>query len=126
MHYLSNGERLFRPVDTKKTKRLQFKDYSFIITYELAREPFKINDTREMLTNVKDITVYLKNPKDRKVKRKVKAVIREIYRQNKRMAKEEQFLTLFQYVFAFNSYNNPYKFDKQSEDVYIVSKNEQR
>ena len=126
MHCFSNGERLFRPVDTKKTKTLQFKDYSYIITYVLAREPFKVNDTREMLTNVKDITVYLRNPKDRKAKRMVKEVIKEIYRQNKRMAKVDRFVTLFQHTFAFNTYNNPYEFDKKTKDVYKVSKNQQR
>jgi len=121
----SNGERLFRMVDTLKTKTLRFKDYSFIITYVLAREPFKVEDTRVMLTNVKDIKVYIKDIKNRKAQKMAKRVIKEIYRQNKRFNKEEQFLTLFQYTFAFNSQNDPIAFNKETQDVYTVKSNEQ-
>lgn len=119
-YQFDDGNRLFRPVDTLKTKTLRFEGYSFIITWTLAREPFKINDSREMLTIVKDVKVYLRNIKDRNAQKAAKRVIKEIYRQNKEFNKEEQYLTLFQYTFGYNTQNMPIAFEKQTSDVYTV------
>ena len=56
----------------------------------------------------------------RNAQKAAKRVIKEIYRQNKEFNKEEQYLTLFQYTFGYNTQNMPIAFEKQTSDVYTV------
>lgn len=53
-------------VDTLKTKNLFFKNYSYIITYLIAKEWATAGRESGYFDIIKDISIYLENSKDKK------------------------------------------------------------
>lgn len=69
-------------VDTLKTKNIYFKNHSYVIVYIITNE-FRVGGKIMGWFDVIDkVSVYLKNPKDKKALKSAKQVIREISYRN--------------------------------------------
>ena len=66
-------------VDTLKTKNIYFKNYSYFITYLLAKE-FRANKGNGggWYDIIKDVSIHIENKKDIKALREAKRIIKEI------------------------------------------------
>ena len=66
-------------VDTLKTKNIYFKNYSYVITYLLAKE-FRANKGNGggWYDIIKDVSIHIENKKDIKALREAKRIINEI------------------------------------------------
>ena len=66
-------------VDTLKTKNIYFKNYSYVITYLLAKE-FRANKGNGggWYDIIKDVSIHIENKKDIKALREAKRIIKEI------------------------------------------------
>ncbi len=66
-------------VDTLETKNIYFKNYSYVITYLLAKE-FRANKGNGggWYDIIKDVSIHIENKKDIKALREAKRIIKEI------------------------------------------------
>lgn len=80
-YYIGKKEYKYK-VNTLKTKNVFFKDYSYVITYLIAEEWLNIEGIHGLFDVIKDISIYLKNPKDKKTLKIAKQVIKEIANHN--------------------------------------------
>ena len=65
-------------VNTLKTKKLYFKNYSYIITYLLAKEFMVKGHVRGWYDVIKDVSIHLENKNDKKALREAKRFIKQI------------------------------------------------
>lgn len=70
-------------VDVLKAKNLYFKNHSYVITYLIAAERMTFGYMTRWVENVKEVSVYLENIKDKKALREVKRAIKEINNLNR-------------------------------------------
>lgn len=62
----------------EKTKKVYFKNHTYVITILLAEEFKKNEHINGFFDIIKDISIYLENTKDKKTLKEVKKVIKEI------------------------------------------------
>lgn len=65
-------------IDTLKTKNIYFKNYSYVITYLLAKEFMVKGSVTGWFDVIKDVSVHIENKKDIKALREAKKVTKEI------------------------------------------------
>lgn len=65
-------------VDTLKTKNIYFKNYSYVITYLLAKEFMVKGSVAGWFDVIKDVSIHLENKNDKKALRKAKRFIKQI------------------------------------------------
>ena len=70
-------------VNTLDTMDLYFKDYSYVITYLVASEWARVGKFKGWFYFVKDVSVYLKDSKDKVALKNAKKVIKEINDHNR-------------------------------------------
>ena len=83
--YYINKRKYKHKVDTLKTKNIYFKNHSYVIVYTIAKEFRIINNIRGWFNIEKDVSIYLKNPKDKNALKSAKQVIKEIANHNRRI-----------------------------------------
>ena len=77
-------------VDTLKTKNLFFKNYSYIITFLIAREWATAGRATGYFDIIKDISIYLENSKDKNALKNAKNVILKVQNMDRRVLKRTQ------------------------------------
>lgn len=65
-------------IDSLKTKNIYFKNYSYVITYLLAKEFMVKGSVAGWFDVIKDVSVHIENKKDIKALREAKKVTKEI------------------------------------------------
>lgn len=69
-------------VDTLKSKKIYFKNHSYVITYLIAKEFITKGNISGWFYVVKDVSIYLKDLKDKKALRSAKKAIKDIEKRN--------------------------------------------
>ena len=88
--YYINDEWYHYNVDTLKTKNLYFKNYSYIITYLIAREWATAGRATGYFDVIKDIAIYLENSKDKKALKNAKKTILKVQHKDSQALKRVQ------------------------------------
>ena len=70
-------------IDTLKIRSLFLKDYSYAVVYSIANEHMTVGNLRGWFDVVRDVSVYLKNPNDRKALKNAKQIIKHIEEHNR-------------------------------------------
>lgn len=83
--YFSNGQKYIPSIDTLITKKLFLKNHSYVVTILVAGETTSVGRVGGWFTLIKDIDIYLKDPKDRKALRTARKVITDIKERNSKM-----------------------------------------
>ena len=100
------GKERIENVDTLKTKGIYLKNYNYIIIFTIARKWMFYH----FLGIIKDISIYLKDTKDKKTIKKVKKLIKGL--KNGTCNYPESFKS------TFNWGKEPFEVKKQSQYVY--------
>lgn len=80
--YTINGKDYGYSVDTLRIKKLYLKDYSYVITYLIAKEWTRVENIVGWFDIVKNVSVYVKEPKDKVGLKNAKQAIKEIKNHN--------------------------------------------
>lgn len=115
--YYFGEEKYEHDVDTLKTKNIFFKNYSFVITYVTAKKWTTIGNVGGWFDIIKDVSIYLKNSKDRNALRNAKKVIKEIQSRNESANYSSLSAMLFSKGQDFGQFDK----EKISENVYSVT-----
>lgn len=105
-------------VDTLKTKKIYFKNYSYVITYLIANEFMTIGNVSGWFDIVKDVSIYLQNSKDKKALKCAKQAVKEITNCNNGV----DYSTLFETLFSKGKELQRIKTKKISKNVYSLKK----
>lgn len=105
-------------VDTLKTKEIFFKNYSYIITYLLANEPMQVGSIHGWFDVIKNISIYLKDAKDKKALKEAKKVIEAIRNCNNNV----NYNSLLGMLFSQQKEAPRYEYEKMTENVYTLKK----
>ena len=105
-------------VDTLKTKKVYFKNHSYVITYLIAKEFKSIGNLQGWFYVIKDISIYLKNPKDKKALQNAKQVIKEIANHNNRI----DYSSLFGMLLSQGRKSQEFETEKIYKNVYTLKK----
>ena len=81
--YYIGKEKYQHDVDTLKTKKIYFKNHSYVIVYLITNELMTVGSVYGWFKVIKDVSIYLENSKDRKSLKCAKRAIREIENHNK-------------------------------------------
>lgn len=105
-------------VDTLKTKELFFKNHSFVIVYLLASEVITIGNVCGRFDVVKDVSIYLKNYKDKIALRNAKQIINEIKNHNQGY----NYSSLFGMLFSKGKEFKKIEFEEARDNIYTLKK----
>ena len=105
-------------VDTLKSKNIYFKNHNYVITYLIAQEWTKVGNIRGWFDIIKGISIYMKNPKDRKTIKTVKQVIR----QNEERIRSVDYSSLLAMQVGRRKGFETFEPKKISENVYSLKK----
>ncbi len=111
------GRKKYDDVDTLSTKNIYLKNYSYVIVYLLAKEKLYNGNMVGFFDIIKDVSIYLKNPKDKQALKEAKKVIKTIHKHNQNVDYSSIFNMLFQSKDDIN-----YKIEKISKNVYTLKK----
>ena len=113
------GKKKYEPcVDTLKTKNIFFKNHNYIITYLIVQEWKTIGNIRGWFGITKDISIYLKNPKDKEALKNAKQVIKEIQKHNS----SSDYSSIFKMFCSQERKLEQFENEKISENVYSLKK----
>lgn len=105
-------------VDTLKIKNIYFKNHSYVITYIIANEIMTIGNVTGWFSVIKDVSIYLSNPKDKKALKCAKQVIREIANHNNSV----DYSSLFGMLFSRGKGLQKFETEEISKNVYSLKK----
>ena len=113
------GKRKYQyDVDILKTKNIYFKNHSYVITYLIANELMTVGNVRGWFDVVKEVSIYLQNPKDKKALKCAKQAIREIANHNNSVDHS----SLFGMLFPQEKELQKFETEKISKNVYSLKK----
>lgn len=113
------GKRKYQyDVDTLKRKKIYFKNHSYVITYLVVNKFVSLGNVKGWFDVVDEVTIYLKNPKDKQALKNVKQVIRKINAHNKSI----DFSSIFGILFSGGNDLEKFKTECISENVYCLKK----
>ena len=101
-YYIGNKEYML-PVDTLKTKKVFFKDYSYIIVYTISSEFLTVGNVAGWFDVINDVSIYMQNLKDRKTLKEARDVIKAIEHVN-----NSNFSSLYEMLFSCNRGSQKY------------------
>lgn len=105
-------------VDTLKTKKLYFKNHSFIITYLITNEVMTIGSVHGWFGVVKDVKIFIKDSKDKKALKCAKQAIIEIENHNSGV----DYSSLLGMLFSKGKELQKFETEKISKNVYSLKK----
>lgn len=105
-------------VDTLKTKTIYFKNHSYVITYLLAQELVTMGNVTGWFDVVKEISIYLKNPEDKKALKNAKQAIKEIKIHNRSV----DYSSLITMLCSQNNKLRNFETEEISKNVYSLRK----
>ncbi len=105
-------------VDTLKTKNIYFKNYSYVITYLLAKEFMVKGSVAGWFDIVKEVSVYLENIKDKKALKEAKRVIKEINNLNS----HTDYSSLFGMILSQPTKSEKFETEEISRNVYTLKR----
>lgn len=105
-------------LNTLKSKNIYFKNHSYVITYLIASEFRDLGNICGWFDVIKDISIYLKNPKDKKALKCAKQAIKEIANHNSSVDSSSL------YAMAFSQGKGLQKFETEiiSKNVYSLKR----
>ena len=101
-------------VDTLKSKNIYFKNHNYVITYLITQEWTTVGNIHGWFDIIKDISIYMKNPKDRKTLKTVKQVIRR----NEERIRSVDYSSLLAMLAGQRKGFETFEPEKISENVY--------
>ena len=104
-------------VDTLKAKNIYFKNHSYVIAYLIANEVMTVGTVSGEFGIIKDVSIYLQNPKDKKALKSAKQVIKEIEKHNKITNP-----SLYEMLFSQGIGLEKIETEKISKNVYSLKK----
>lgn len=116
-YYIGN-QKYQHDVDTLKTKKIYFKNHSYVITYLIANEIMTIGNITGWFNVIKDVSIHLQNPEDKKALRCAKQAIREITNHNNSVDNS----SLFGILFSQGKGLQRFEPEKISKNVYSLKK----
>ncbi len=120
-YYIGNAKYKYK-VDTLKTKNIFFKNHSYVITYLIANEWGEFGNVRGWFNIVKDVTIYLENPKDKKALKTAKEVIREIQKSNDSV----DYSSLYKMAFSPRRGLEQFESKRISKNIYSLKRKNKR
>ncbi len=105
-------------VDTLKTKNVYFKNHNYVITYLIAQEWTTVGNIHGWFDIIKDISIYMKNPKDRKTLKTVKQVIK----QNEARIRSVDYSSILSMLCGNRKGFETFEPEKISENVYSLKR----
>lgn len=105
-------------VDVLKAKNLYFKNHSYVITYLIAAERMTFGYMTRWVENVKEVSVYLENIKDKKALREAKKVIKEINNLNS----HTDYSSLFGMILSQPTKSERLETEKISKNIYTLKR----
>lgn len=105
-------------VDTLKSKNIFLRNHSYVITYLIANECMTVGNITGWFDVVKDVSIYLENPKDKKTVKTVKQAIRQIEKYNNSV----NYSSLFGMLFSRGNGFAHFETEKISKNVYALRK----
>lgn len=105
-------------VDVLKGKNISFKDYSYVITYLIANEFTSVGNVRGWFDVIKEVTVYLKNPKDIKSLINAKRAIKEIAKNNQSVDRSSIYGTILSKGVGLKTFET----QEIADNVYTLTK----
>ena len=105
--------------DILNTKDVFFKNYSYVITYLLAKEMRSIGNVTGWFDIIKDVSIYLENLKDKKSLKKAKQAIKEI--QNS--INSVNYSSLFSMLFSQRKISNDFEINELTKNIYSLKTN---
>lgn len=115
-YYIGKKEYLM-PVDTLKTKKVFFKNYSYIIIYLISSEFMTVGNITGWFDVINDVSIYMQNLKDRKALKEARDVIKAIEHVN-----NDKFSSLYEMLFSCNRTSQIYEQEKIAQNVYSIKK----
>ena len=105
-------------VDTLKTKNIYFKNYSYVITYLLAKEFMVKGSVGGWLDIIKDVSIHIENKKDIKALREAKKVIKEINNLNS----HTDYSSLFGMILSQPTKSERFETKEISKNIYTLKR----
>ena len=105
-------------VDVLKAKNLYFKNHSYVITYLIAAERMTFGYMTRWVENVKEVSVYLENIKDKKALREAKKVIKEINNLNS----HTDYSSLFGMILSQPTKSERFEKEEISKNIYTLKR----
>ena len=105
-------------VDTLKTKNIFLRNHSYVITYLIANEWMKVGNIRGWFDVIKEVSIYLENPKDKKALKSAKQAIKQIANYNNSV----DYSSLFRMLFSQRKGLETFETKEISKNVYTLRK----
>ena len=105
-------------VDTLKYIWYFFKNHNYVITYTIASEPMKIGNIHGWFDIIKDVSIYLKDVKDKNALREAKKIIKAIRNHNNSV----NYSSLLEMTLSSREGISKYDYEKIIDNVYSFKK----
>lgn len=105
-------------VDVLKTKNIYFKNYSYVITYLLAKEFMVKGSVAGWFDVIKDVSIHIENKKDIKALKEAKRVIKEINNLNS----HTDYSSLFGMILSQPTKSEKFETEEISRNVYTLKR----
>lgn len=105
-------------VDVLKTKNIYFKNYSYVITYLLAKEFMVKGSVAGWFDVIKDVSIHIENKKDKKALKEAKRVIKEINNLNS----HTDYSSLFGMILSQPTKSEKFETEEISRNVYTLKR----
>lgn len=116
--YYIDKEKYQHTVDTLRTKNIHLKNHSYAITCLIASEFMTVENIRGWHNVVKDISIYLKNPNDKKALKSTKQVIKQIKDHNNSI----DYSSLLGWLCSQNKVAEKFETTRIARNVYTLRK----
>lgn len=106
-------------VDTLKTKNVYLEDYSYVVKYTVAREFTRVGNIGGWFNVIRDVNIYLKNPKDKEALKKAKKTIKMIqYRLS-----QVDYSSIFNMIMYRDS--KEFQFEQARNNIYTLKRHKE-
>ena len=105
-------------VDTLKSKDIYFKNHSYVIVYTIASEPMQFGSIHGWFDIIKDVSIYLKDVKDKKALKEAKKIIKAIKNHNNSV----NYDSLLEMMISTRERIVKYDYEKIIDNVYCFKK----
>ena len=106
-------------VDTLESKKVYFKDFSFIISYLIGQELCTAGSVKGWFSVVKELKIYVKNSKDKRALKNAKRAIKAIKNYNNSV----NYSSVFTMMLSQGRELQEIEIEEISDNVYTLKRN---
>jgi len=116
-YYIGN-KKYKHDVDTLKTKNVYLNNYSYVIAYTIAKELQTNGNIKGWFNVIKDISIYLKDLKDKGALKKAKKAVKDINDYNNRV----NYSSILNMISSQEKSLRNYETITLTENIYLLKK----